>query len=322
MAIEKKRMQQRYGTYDQFQAEKENLLPNEFASVTSGDPNTSDGKGLYFGYGSGNVKRIAFSDEVNNGGGSGGGGTVTVQVASTSTGEAGTDAKVTNSGDSQNVKLNFVIPRGNPGEKGNTGATPNLTIGTVQTLEPDRNATASITGTAENPLLNLGIPKGEKGDPGESQEEIKEWTLLKDITLTEQTAVVSEDLSGQYKSLLVIFADLLSSGNNSIGVSIAFNGNTTGTIATSLSSNQFVQNDTNFKSTGFFEASYLVDGSVRVLSGGFNSIGNRGTGSNGCAYMSKEQMNNVNYFSKVNFSLDRYSTNEMVEGATIKIYGR
>ena len=70
MAIEKKRMQQRYGTYDQFQAEKENLLPNEFASVTSGDPNTSDGKGLYFGYGSGNVKRIAFSDEVNNGGGS------------------------------------------------------------------------------------------------------------------------------------------------------------------------------------------------------------------------------------------------------------
>ena len=67
-------MQQRYGTYDQFQAEKENLLPNEFASVTSGDPNTSDGKGLYFGYGSGDVKRIAFSDEINNGGGSGDGG--------------------------------------------------------------------------------------------------------------------------------------------------------------------------------------------------------------------------------------------------------
>ena len=74
MAIEKKRMQQRYGTYDQFQAEKENLLPNEFASITSGDPNTSDGKGLYFGYGSGNVKRIAFSDEIDNGGGSGDGG--------------------------------------------------------------------------------------------------------------------------------------------------------------------------------------------------------------------------------------------------------
>ena len=71
MAIEKKRMQQRYGTYDQFQ--KENLLPHEFASVTSGDPNTSDGKGLYFGYGSGDVKRIAFSDEINNGGGSGDG---------------------------------------------------------------------------------------------------------------------------------------------------------------------------------------------------------------------------------------------------------
>ena len=66
MAIEKKRMQQRYGTYDQFQADKENLLPNEFASVTSGDPNTSDGKGLYFGYGSGKAKRIPFSDEIYN----------------------------------------------------------------------------------------------------------------------------------------------------------------------------------------------------------------------------------------------------------------
>ena len=194
MAIEKKRMQQRYGTYDQFQADKENLLPNEFASVTSGDPNTSDGKGLYFGYGSGNVKRIAFSDEVNNGGGSVGGGTVTVQVASTSTGEAGTDAKVTNSGDSQNVKLNFVIPRGNPGAKGNTGATPNLTIGTVQTLEPGQQATASMTGTAENPLLNLGIPKGEKGDTGEGSEaEPYELPIMSDTQLGGGKAVEKTD---------------------------------------------------------------------------------------------------------------------------------
>lgn len=194
MAIEKKRMQQRYGTYDQFQADKENLLPNEFASVTSGDPNTSDGKGLYFGYGSGNVKRIAFSDEIDNGGGSGGGGTVSVQVASTTTGEPGTDAQVTNSGDSQNVKLNFVIPRGNPGAKGDTGDTPNLTIGTVQTLEPDQNATASITGTTENPLLNLGIPKGEKGDPGEGSEaEPYELPIMSDKRLGGGKAVTKTD---------------------------------------------------------------------------------------------------------------------------------
>lgn len=110
------------------------------------------------------------------GGGSGGGGTVSVEVASTTTGEPGTDAQVTNSGTSQDVKLNFVIPKGETGEpgpqgpKGDTGATPNIQIGTVQTLDPGQPATATMTGTPENPLLNLGIPKGEKGDPGEGSE--------------------------------------------------------------------------------------------------------------------------------------------------------
>ena len=64
MAIEKKRMQQRYGTYNALQSKKNNLFPNEFASVTSGDPVSSDGKGLYFSYGSGDVKRLAFLDDI------------------------------------------------------------------------------------------------------------------------------------------------------------------------------------------------------------------------------------------------------------------
>lgn len=120
------------------------------------------------------------------GGGTGGGGTVSVEVASTTTGEPGTGAQVTNSGDNQNVKLNFIIPKGSDGAtgpqgpkgntgdqgtqgpKGETGATPNIQIGDVQTLEPGQQATASMSGTPENPLLNLGIPKGEKGDPEES----------------------------------------------------------------------------------------------------------------------------------------------------------
>ena len=64
MAIEKKRMQQRYGTYNALQSDKNNLFPNQFASVTSGDPVSHDGKGLYFSYGSGDVKRLAFSDDI------------------------------------------------------------------------------------------------------------------------------------------------------------------------------------------------------------------------------------------------------------------
>lgn len=63
MAIEKKRMQQRYGTYDQFQADKQNLLPNEFASVTSGDPNSVGGKALYFAFGPGDAKRLMTAED-------------------------------------------------------------------------------------------------------------------------------------------------------------------------------------------------------------------------------------------------------------------
>ena len=63
MAIEKKRMQQRYGTYQQFQDNINNLLPNEFASVTSGDPNTGSGEGLYFQCGSSTPRRILTEED-------------------------------------------------------------------------------------------------------------------------------------------------------------------------------------------------------------------------------------------------------------------
>lgn len=120
--------------------------------------------------------------------------TPTFSIESVETGEPGTDADVTMTGDAPNHGLKFVIPRGDKGDKGSpgakgdkgepgakgepgspgakgdkgdTGATPNLTIGTVTTLDAGQNATASMGGTAENPVLNLGIPRGAKGEPGE-----------------------------------------------------------------------------------------------------------------------------------------------------------
>lgn len=59
----KKRMQQRYGSYQQFQNDKQNLLPNEFASVTSGDPNTSRGKALYYAFGPGDTCRLMTAED-------------------------------------------------------------------------------------------------------------------------------------------------------------------------------------------------------------------------------------------------------------------
>lgn len=111
--------------------------------------------------------------------------TPTFSIESVETGEPGTDADVTMTGDAPNHGLKFVIPRGDKGEpgspgargepgspgakgdKGDPGATPNLTIGTVTTLDAGQNATASMVGTAESPVLNLGIPRGAKGEPGQ-----------------------------------------------------------------------------------------------------------------------------------------------------------
>lgn len=120
--------------------------------------------------------------------------TPTFSIESVETGEPGTDADVTMTGDAPNHGLRFVIPRGDKGDKGSPGAkgdkgepgakgepgspgakgdkgdpgaTPNLTIGTVTTLEAGQNATASMGGTAESPVLNLGIPRGAKGEPGQ-----------------------------------------------------------------------------------------------------------------------------------------------------------
>lgn len=55
----------------------------------------------------------------------------TVAIGSTTTGEEGTDASVTNSGNSQNAIFNFTIPRGQKGDKGDNGKDgDNIRIGT------------------------------------------------------------------------------------------------------------------------------------------------------------------------------------------------
>ena len=108
----------------------------------------------------------------------------TVTVGTTTTGEAGTDAIVTNSGTLEDAILDFTIPAGitgptgpqgeigptgPQGEIGPTGPAgedaidPTITIGTVTTGAPGTDAEASITGTAPNFILNLTIPQGPTG---------------------------------------------------------------------------------------------------------------------------------------------------------------
>lgn len=64
MAIEKKRMQQRGGSYNQF--DKSKTLPKEFQFVNSGDPNTSDGRAIYATFESGDPKRLSTYEDMSN----------------------------------------------------------------------------------------------------------------------------------------------------------------------------------------------------------------------------------------------------------------
>lgn len=76
------------------------------------------------------------------------GAAATVTVGTTQTGEAGTSAQVTNSGDASNATLNFVIPKG---EKGDTGAAgPGVTVGNGVPSEPGQAGEVYIDATTGN----------------------------------------------------------------------------------------------------------------------------------------------------------------------------
>ena len=102
---------------------------------------------------------------------SGGGSTVSVNVGETTTGEPGTNASVTNSGDETNVVLNFTIPRGKtgpqgpqgePGADGKTGpqgpAGPGVAYGgtTGQVLAKKSNANFDTEWVDARPYVPIG----------------------------------------------------------------------------------------------------------------------------------------------------------------------
>ena len=122
------------------------------------------------------------------------GAAATIQVGEVTTGEAGTDATVTNSGNSTNAVLDFAIPKGEKGDKGDQGdpgatgeqgpegpqgpqgdpgadgadgAAATVTVGEVTTLEAGEEATVTNSGTENAAVLDFAIPKGEKGDKGD-----------------------------------------------------------------------------------------------------------------------------------------------------------
>ena len=102
----------------------------------------------------------------------------TVTIGTTTTGSAGGNASVTNSGTSSEAVLNFTLPKGASGAtgaqgaRGLTGATgatgdnATIAIGTITTLAENANATVANAGTDTAAVLNFGLPMGQTGAQG------------------------------------------------------------------------------------------------------------------------------------------------------------
>lgn len=93
----------------------------------------------------------------------------TITVGTTTTGDPGTNASITNSGTAQNAILNFTIPRGETGatgEQGPAGEAATVTVGSTTTGDPGTDASVTNSGTTQNAILNFTIPRGETGATG------------------------------------------------------------------------------------------------------------------------------------------------------------
>ena len=98
-------------------------------------------------------------------GGGGGGGGVTVSVGNTTKLPPDADATVTNSGTTSDMVLNFGIPKGKKGDKGDDLLADQLTF-SIQ-AETGNTSAAYITGSYPNFYISLVLERGPKGDDGD-----------------------------------------------------------------------------------------------------------------------------------------------------------
>lgn len=97
------------------------------------------------------------------------GAAATVAVGTTTTGNAGTNAAVTNSGSTSAAVLNFTVPKGadgSPGSTGTAGAAATVAVGTTTTGAAGSNAAVSNSGTSAAAVLNFTVPQGAAGAAG------------------------------------------------------------------------------------------------------------------------------------------------------------
>jgi hypothetical protein len=124
-----------------------------------------------------------------------------VEIESTITGEAGTDANVENVGTSTEARLVFTIPRGSAGKDGTDGKdgkdgtdgvdgkdghdgkdgadgqAASVTVDSTVTGEPGTNANVENVGDSTNARLIFTIPRGAQGAKGEDGKDGDDYVL-------------------------------------------------------------------------------------------------------------------------------------------------
>lgn len=149
------------------------------------------------------------------------------------------------------------------------------------------------------------------------------WNLIKTVTTEEEVSYISENLGGQYSSVLLIFENVWS-GSGGKSTSISFNGFKPSTVSNSVSGREYI-NISTFPSSGFYEAEMLENGYAKIITGGANSAGNRGAPSVSAIEVSvlpPSYLKSKNFFDAVAFSLAGYATHKLNAGAIITIYAR
>ena len=123
-------IQSRRGNYSDFDPEK--MVPGEWATVLSGDPNAGDGKSIYHCFSAGNVKRMATYEDMKE----------NVEKAT------------------DDIRNKFLEDINNATQSANTAATSaNQAAQTAQKAAQDaQNAAESIEGAVEGTIINDQTP--------------------------------------------------------------------------------------------------------------------------------------------------------------------
>lgn len=111
----------------------------------------------------------------------------TIAVGSTTTGNPGTNASVTNSGTSSSAVFDFTIPRGadgQDGQDGQDGAAATIAVGNVTTGAAGSSASVTNTGTSSAAVFDFVIPRGDTGATGQNGQDGAAATIAVGSTTT------------------------------------------------------------------------------------------------------------------------------------------